>query len=57
MVLSSPEFLKVTSPEQVYISSGRHNMYHHPSKETIKLLKEKNVSYKDTQEDGLIVVK
>ncbi len=53
---TTQQFLDETTPEKVFISSGQNNVYNHPSIETINRLKENNIDYKNTQEDGEITI-
>lgn len=53
---TSEEFLKVVSPSYAVISAGRKNMYGHPSKETIKRLREVGSIILSTQENGAIMI-
>lgn len=51
---TSEELLNITSPQEVFISSGKDNVYNHPSVETIEKLDKLNIKYSDTQDKGLI---
>lgn len=53
---STDEFLDCVSPTVGVISSGKNNMYGHPSPEVIDRLNEKGIEYYDTQENGAIIV-
>lgn len=53
---SSDRFLDCVKPEIAIISSGRHNMYHHPSPEIVKKYEDRTLLY-NTQEVGEIKVK
>ncbi len=54
---SSTSFLKKVNPKYAIISSGRNNIYHHPSIETINRLDALNISYFNTQTSGTIEIK
>ena len=54
---SSEEFLKNFKINLAIISSGRNNVYHHPSKETIENLEKLNIKYLNTQTSGTILLK
>ena len=54
---SSEEFLKNFKINLAIISSGRNNMYNHPSKETIENLEKLNIKYLNTQTSGTILLK
>ena len=54
---SSKEFLKNYNIIKAIISSGRNNMYHHPSPETIETLESLNIPYLNTQTSGTIAIK
>lgn len=51
---TTDEFLNITTPQKVYISSGKNNMYGHPSSETLEKLEKRGIKYYDTQTDGEI---
>lgn len=51
---SSIAFLEKIEPKYAVISAGRNNLYHHPSKETIKNLESLKISILNTQEMGTI---
>ncbi len=53
---SGEKFLKNFNLKKAIISSGRNNLYHHPSKETIKTLEKLNISYLNTKESGTIEI-
>ncbi len=52
---TSQELLDNLEPKEVFISSGKDNVYNHPSDETISRLEDNNINYYNTQEDGEIV--
>ncbi|MFV0288674.1 MAG: DNA internalization-related competence protein ComEC/Rec2 [Mycoplasmatales bacterium] len=52
---TSNEFLQATTPEEVFICSGKDNMYGHPAQETIDKLENNKIKYENTQTDGEIV--
>ncbi len=52
---TSQELLDTLEPKEVFISSGKDNIYNHPSEETISRLEDNNIRYYNTQEDGEIV--
>ncbi len=54
---SSEAFLKNFKINLAIISSGRNNMYNHPSKETIENLEKLNIKYLNTQTSGTISLK
>ena len=54
---SSEELLKNFKINLAIISSGRNNMYNHPSKETIENLEKLNIKYLNTQTSGTILLK
>lgn len=54
---SDEEFLKYTNPKLAIISSGRNNLYHHPSKEVTNSLNKLNINYLNTQTSGTIMFK
>lgn len=51
---SGYDFLKAIKVNEAIISSGRNNLYHHPSKETLDNLKSLNIKYYNTQDNGTI---
>lgn len=53
---SSLEFLKKVNPKYAIISSGRNNLYHHPSKETLENLKQVSSTVLNTQWHGTIKI-
>ncbi len=53
---SSPQFLDCVSPEVAVISSGRHNMYKHPSDEVVERYNDISQVY-NTQDEGEIKFK
>ncbi len=54
---SSVNFLKEVNPNLAIISSGRNNIYNHPSSEVIENLEKLNIKYLNTQTSGTISVK
>ncbi len=54
---SDYDFLKKIDPDYAIISSGRKNIYKHPSLETLKTLKNLKINYYNTQSDGTIYIK
>ncbi len=54
---SSDAFLKFIHPKISIISAGRNNRYHHPSVATLERLKDNNLSYVNTQKQGMISYK
>ena len=54
---SDYNFLKEINPSLAIISSGRENIYHHPSKETLNTLNNLNIKYLNTQTSGSIRLK
>lgn len=53
---STGEFLDCVSPSIGIISSGKNNMYGHPSPEVVDRLKKNGIEYYDTQDEGAINV-
>ena len=53
---TSDTFLNRVSPEAVVISCGKNNDYSHPSKQTMKKLKENNIPVYRTDESGTVVI-
>lgn len=53
---TSEEFLKAVSPKYAVISCGKNNDYGHPHKETIEKLKQLNIKYFRTDENGNILI-
>lgn len=53
---TSREFLQLTQPEYAMISVGKKNQYGHPGKETLTRLKEEEISYDTTMEQGAITI-
>ncbi len=53
---SDYQFLKNINPSLAIISSGRNNIYHHPSSETLSSLDDLNIKYLNTQTSGSIRV-
>ncbi len=54
---SDRNFLKNIEAKKAIISSGRNNLYNHPSKETIETLNDLNIKYFDTKKEGTILLK
>lgn len=54
---TTQELLDKTKPKKVFISSGKNNLYGHPSKETIQLLEKNKIEYENTQDVGRIKMK
>ena len=54
---SSVNFLEKVNPNLAIISSGRNNIYNHPSSEVIENLEKLNIKYLNTQTSGTISVK
>ena len=52
---SDYNFLKNIEAKEGIISSGRNNLYNHPSKETIDTLNDLNIKYYETKESGSIL--
>lgn len=53
---SDPYFLKTINPKLAIISCGEKNNYKHPHKETIDSLKNLNIPYRRTDEEGSITL-
>lgn len=53
---TTDELLKETTPSKGFISSGKNNLYKHPSLEIINKLNGWKIKYQDTQNSGAIVV-
>lgn len=53
---SCDEFLKSVNPECIIISAGKNNIYHHPSKETLKRMDEIGINYFVTIDEGQIAI-
>ncbi|ABX43904.1 ComEC/Rec2 family competence protein [Lachnoclostridium phytofermentans] len=53
---STKEFVKAVNPKYAVISVGKGNTYGHPSKSTIKMLKNNKIKYFRTDEQGTIVM-
>ena len=51
---SAPNFLEQIGAREAIISSGRNNLFKHPSKETVTTLESLNIKYYDTQLNGTI---
>ena len=51
---NSEEWLDCLSPELCIISAGRHNLYHHPSPDTLRRLDERGIPYLCTIDCGEI---
>jgi len=51
---SSSLYLSKLNPSLALISSGRGNMYNHPSKDTLDTLNKLNIKYLDTQDVGSV---
>lgn len=51
---SDPSFIKQIQPKLAIISAGRNNRYNNPSKETIEILNQQNITYISTQTKGMI---
>ncbi len=51
---SGEEFLKHFNLKLAIISSGRNNMYHHPSKQTLDTLDKLHINYLNTQTSGTV---
>ncbi len=49
-------FLKTLNPRLAIISSGRNNIYHHPSEETLATLNDLHINYLNTQTSGTIEI-
>jgi competence protein ComEC len=54
---STPDFLKAVSPMIAVVSVGKHNLYHQPSKTTLKRLRKISFFVYRTDQNGTIVVK
>lgn len=54
---SDYKFLCTINPELAIISSGRNNLYNHPSIDTINILKDLNIKYLNTASNGTILIK
>lgn len=54
---SSLEFLKFLKLKYGLISSGRNNLYHHPSREVIEILEKLKIKHLNTQDVGTIEIK
>jgi beta-lactamase superfamily II metal-dependent hydrolase len=52
---TSPEYLAKVNPKYAVIMVGKGNDYGHPHKETLELLKKKNITVYRTDEQGTIV--
>ncbi len=50
-------FLKLADPRVSVISVGKHNSYHHPSKEVLDMLQASKTQIRRTDEEGDIVIK
>ncbi len=53
---SNEEFLSLVDPKLAIISCGEKRYYGHPSEETLKHLKEKNIPFQVTQNSGAITI-
>lgn len=53
---STKEFMKAVNPKYAVISVGKGNTYGHPSKSTIKMLKDNKIEYFRTDKQGTIVI-
>lgn len=53
---SSREFLNAVHPKLALVSSGYHNRFHHPSKQTIRRLDSLGIPYLNTAEQGTISI-
>lgn len=53
---SSREFLTSVNPKLALVSSGFHNRFHHPSKQTIRRLDSLGIPYLNTAEQGTISI-
>lgn len=53
---SSRDFLNAVNPKLALISSGLHNRFRHPSKQTIRRLDSLNIPYLNTAEQGTISI-
>ncbi len=53
---STKEFVKAVNPKYAVITVGKNNSYGHPSKSTIKMLKDYKIPYFRTDEQGTIVM-
>lgn len=53
---SSRDFLNAVDPKLALVSSGYHNRFRHPSKQTIRRLDSLNIPYLNTAEEGTISI-
>lgn len=53
---SSRDFLNAVNPKLALVSSGYHNRFRHPSKQTIRRLDSLNIPYLNTAEEGTISI-
>lgn len=53
---TTKNFLSIVNPKYAVISCGKGNDYGHPHKETLNKLKEKNIRFFRTDEDGTVVI-
>lgn len=53
---STKEFVKAVNPSYAVITVGKDNSYGHPSKSTLKMLKDNKIPYFRTDEQGTIVI-
>lgn len=53
---STKEFVEAVNPKYAVITVGKDNSYGHPSKSTMKMLKNKKIPYFRTDEQGTIVI-
>lgn len=53
----TPSFLKLADPRVSVISVGKHNSYHHPSKDVLDMLQASKTQVRRTDEEGDIVFK
>ncbi len=53
---NSEEFLREVNPKIAVVSTGRGNVYKHPSKETVERLDENNITLLNTADVGAIII-
>lgn len=54
---SSPDFIRMISPENAVISVGENNRYSHPSPSTLKTLEDNGVAVYRTDYDGTVIIR
>jgi competence protein ComEC len=52
---TSSEWIRLTQPDEAWISAGNGNRYGHPSPKVVQLLREKGVKIKRTDTHGILV--